>query len=98
MLKQEEIQKLASSAKLEIAEEELVDYTKDIDRMIKLADELQEVDTEGVFPTFYGNQKLNVFREDKAIESELPGAMLANAPDTEEGFIRVPVIIESEEA
>ncbi|MGY4105573.1 Asp-tRNA(Asn)/Glu-tRNA(Gln) amidotransferase subunit GatC [Ignavigranum ruoffiae] len=98
MLNQEDIQRLAGLAKLVIAEDELESYTDEIGRIMALVQELQVIDTEGIEPTFHGNQKKNVFREDQAVPSDLPEAMLANAPDSEDGFIRVPVIIESEEA
>ena len=98
MLNQEDIQRLAGLAKLVIAEDELESYTDEIGRIMALVQELQVIDTEGIEPTFHGNQKKNVFREDQAVSSDLPEAMLANAPDSEDGFIRVPVIIESEEA
>lgn len=98
MLNQADIQRLAGLAKLVIAEDELASYTDEIGRIMALVQELQVIDTDGIEPTFHGNQKKNVFREDKPVVSDLPKAMLANAPDSEEGFIRVPVIIESEEA
>ena len=98
MLQEKDIERLADLCKLEISTEDLPDYTREISRMMELVQKLQEVDTEGIVPTFHGNQNINVYREDIAEDSHLDQAMLANAPDSQDGFIRVPVIIESGEA
>lgn len=98
MLNREAIERLAHLSKLEISAEELDRYTHEIGNILKMVEELQAIDTQDVKPTFHGNSNHNVFREDKAVRSHLSQAMLANAPDAEDGFIRVPVIIESEEA
>ena len=50
-------------------------------------------------PTFNVTDQLNRMREDQAVRSGDKEALLNNAPDTEDGFIRVPAILdESEEA
>ena len=60
---------------------------------------LNEVDTTDVEPTFNVTDQLNRMREDVAVRSGDKDVLLANAPETENGFIRVPAILdESEEA
>lgn len=96
MLSSEELLNSAAFAKLRIDEDEMDVYMKEVSDMIKLAMRLEEIDTEGIEPSFYGNAVKDRTREDKAIKSGLKDALLANAPETADGFIKVPAMIESE--
>ena len=93
----QEVAHVASLAKLAFAPEELAKFTGQMDAIIKMVEQLQEVDTEGVKPTYHGNQLINVLREDKAIERNKTEELLKNAPLSEGGFIQVPAILESGE-
>ena len=96
MLNKTDIQRLATLSKLELKNDEVDYYTQEMTKIIQFVEELQSVDTEGVIPTFHGNTLQNVYRNDESVVSHLNEAMLNNAPDQKDGFIRVPVIIESE--
>lgn len=98
MLDIADIKRLASLSKLELKDNEGDAYKEEISKIIDFVEELQSVDTDGIIPTFHGNQNKNVYREDSAKLSHLNEALLANAPDAKDGYIRVPVILESEEA
>lgn len=97
MLSKEDIQRLASLSKLHLEEDKVEKYTQEIIGIIDFVEELQDVDTEGIDPTYHGNDLINIYREDEPVQSEYPQAMIANAPDHQDGFVKVPVIIESEE-
>ncbi|MGX7092340.1 Asp-tRNA(Asn)/Glu-tRNA(Gln) amidotransferase subunit GatC [Hutsoniella sourekii] len=98
MITKEELKQIAQVAKFDFSDDDLDMMYEDINATIELIQNLKEVDTEGVQPTFYGNANHDVYREDKAVDSGKRDRLLANAPDSDEGYIRVPVILETEEA
>ena len=98
MVQPNDIKHVAKLAKLEIESSKIADFTTEFNAIIDFVEQLAEVDTTGVEPTYHGNQLLNVFREDVAKPGVERDVMLANAKTTKDGFIQVPAIMESEEA
>lgn len=97
MLTSANVQHVAKLANLELDEAEMEKFTPEIQRIVEMVEHLQEVDTDGVKPTFHGNDLKNIYREDVAVKSENLEAILANAPSAQDGYIQVPVIIEEGE-
>lgn len=89
-----DVEHVATLAKLKFNDEQLEKFTDQIEDIIDLVDTLNEVDTTNVEPTFNVTDQLNRMREDVAVRSNDKEALLANAPETENGFIRVPAILD----
>ncbi|WP_444964791.1 Asp-tRNA(Asn)/Glu-tRNA(Gln) amidotransferase subunit GatC [Pediococcus pentosaceus] len=89
-----DVEHVATLAKLKFNDEQLEKFTDQIEDIINLVDTLNEVDTTNVEPTFNVTDQLNRMREDVAVRSNDKEALLANAPETENGFIRVPAILD----
>ncbi len=89
-----DVEHVATLAKLKFNDEQLEKFTDQIEDIIDLVDTLNEVDTTNVEPTFNVTDQLNRMREDVAVRSNDKKALLANAPETENGFIRVPAILD----
>lgn len=89
-----DVEHVATLAKLKFNDEQLEKFTDQIEDIIDLVDILNEVDTTNVEPTFNVTDQLNRMREDVAVRSNDKEALLANAPETENGFIRVPAILD----
>lgn len=98
MTERDEIIRVANLAKLAFDDVNLDAFAAEFGSIIELVEHLQEVDTTGVEPTYHGNQLINVFREDEVIRGTHRDAFLANAKTVQDGFVKVPAIIESEEA
>lgn len=98
MITREEIQHAAALAKIELEQADFDHFSEEIQTIIQMVEELQQVDTEGVEPTFYGNALMDVYREDVAHLRGNTEELLANAPEREGDYICVPEMIESEEA
>ncbi|UUX33825.1 Asp-tRNA(Asn)/Glu-tRNA(Gln) amidotransferase subunit GatC [Fundicoccus culcitae] len=96
MFTKEEVARVASLAKLKFSDEEIEGFAERFNEILVFVEHLQEVDTEGIEPTYHGNELINVFREDVAIKSNMQQGFLNNAPTTHETYIQVPAIIESE--
>lgn len=90
----EQVKHVAHLARLAITEEEAEKFTNQLDMIISFAEQLNELNTENVEPTSHVLDVKNVMREDIP-EKGLPREeVLRNAPDHQDGQIKVPAIIE----
>ncbi|MED4454730.1 Asp-tRNA(Asn)/Glu-tRNA(Gln) amidotransferase subunit GatC [Metabacillus fastidiosus] len=93
-ISEEQVKHVANLARLAITDEETKKFTEQLDAIIAFAEELKELDTENVEPTSHVLNMKNVLREDVAKEGLPVEEVVKNAPDHEDGYIRVPSIIE----
>jgi aspartyl-tRNA(Asn)/glutamyl-tRNA(Gln) amidotransferase subunit C len=89
-----EVEHVARLARLELTEEEKDVMTRQLDGILAYVDKLNELDTSRVEPTSHVIPMMNVMRDDVPRPSLGPDEALANAPDREDAFFRVPRIIE----
>jgi len=83
-----QVKHIASLAKIELTEEEIDKFRKQLGSIINYFDTLSEVDTEGVKQTSQVTGLVNKLRDDIArdfLESE---NALGNAPDKNDGYFR----------
>lgn len=90
------VEYVAHLARLELLPSEVDLYTEQIDRILSHMDELNSLDTAGIEPTTHAIPLVNVFRPDTVDHNLEVGESLANAPDREAAFFKVPPIIETE--
>ncbi|WP_059104498.1 Asp-tRNA(Asn)/Glu-tRNA(Gln) amidotransferase subunit GatC [Shouchella shacheensis] len=90
----EQVKHVAHLARLAITEEEAERFTSQLDQIISFAEELNELDTEGVKPTTHVLQMSNVLREDQPEQGLPVEEVLKNAPDSEERQVRVPSVFD----
>ncbi|MCM3032741.1 Asp-tRNA(Asn)/Glu-tRNA(Gln) amidotransferase subunit GatC [Niallia sp. MER 6] len=89
----EEVKHVANLARLAITEDEAEKFQKQLDAIISFAEQLNELDTEGVVPTSHVLDMKNVLREDVAGKGLPIEDVLRNAPEHQDGQIKVPSII-----
>ncbi len=90
----EEVLRVASLSKLKFTDDEAETLKTAMSDVIGFADQLSELDTEGVIPTAHAIPMQNAFREDEIKPSLTREEILKNAPEAdEEGFI-VPKVLE----
>ncbi|MBO0419276.1 Asp-tRNA(Asn)/Glu-tRNA(Gln) amidotransferase subunit GatC [Vagococcus fluvialis] len=97
-ISKEEVKKVAALSKLSFKEEELELFTSQMGKIIDMVEELGEVDTEGVPFTSNVVSEINVLREDVVVKGESREELLKNVPETKDGFIKVPAIMDNGEA
>ena len=90
----EQVKHVANLSRLAVTEQEALQFQKQLDAIITYAQQLNELDTENVEPTTHVLDMKNVWREDVAGNGFPIKEVLKNAPDHEDGQIRVPAIIE----
>ena len=88
-----DVEYVAKLAKLQLTEEEEVAFQRELDKIIKYVDQLNELETDGVPITSHVIPLQNVLREDEVLPSLSADQALANAPKSEDGFFRVPKVI-----
>jgi aspartyl-tRNA(Asn)/glutamyl-tRNA(Gln) amidotransferase subunit C len=90
----EEVEHVALLARLKFSEEEKERFVSQLNRILEYMDQLGKVDTSSVEATFHAVTQKNIFREDAVQPSLNLEETLANGPDPDRGFFRVPKIIE----
>lgn len=81
-------------ARLNLTETEKKLFTEQLDSVIQYIDKLNELDTSNVEPTAHVLPIKNVFRKDELRPSLSRDKALQNAPDSRDGFYKVPKIID----
>ena len=89
-----EVEHVARLARLALDADEKERMRSQLDAILGYIEQLRRVDTEGVEPTAHVLPLVNVLREDEVRPSYPVDAMLANAPDAQDGQFRVPRILE----
>ena len=73
-------------------------YIDSLDKIIDMVELLEEVDTTGVPFTSNVNESINVMREDVATPGMDRKELMRNVPESENGYIKVPAIMDNGEA
>ena len=89
-----DIEHVARLARLELSEPEKERMRSQLDAILTYIDKLRQLNTGDVEPTSHAIPVLNVMREDEVRPCFPREEMLANAPEREGDFVRVPRIIE----
>ncbi|KAA1037708.1 Asp-tRNA(Asn)/Glu-tRNA(Gln) amidotransferase subunit GatC [Macrococcus equipercicus] len=92
----DQVKHVAHLARLAINEQEAEKFSTQLEAILNFANQLEEVDTEGVAPTFHVLDLQNVLRDDVAHHSLTQEEVLKNAPVKEDGQFRVPSILGGE--
>jgi len=90
-----DVQKLAKLSALTLTDEQVEKMSQELTEILHYVEQLNEVDTEGVEPTYQVNGLENVTRPDEIIDYGVSRAdLLKNAPSSQNGSIKVPRVIE----
>ncbi len=89
-----EVEHVARLARLALGADEKDRMRRQLDAILGYVEQLRRVDTTGVEPTAHVLPLVNVMRDDEVRPSYPADAMLANAPDAQDGQFRVPRILE----
>lgn len=92
----QDVRHIARLARLALTDDELERVRRELNRIMDHFAELQELDTSGVEQTSHAIPMTNVYREDESLPGMLPQKVVQNAPDSVDGFFRVPAFMEDE--
>jgi aspartyl-tRNA(Asn)/glutamyl-tRNA(Gln) amidotransferase subunit C len=86
--------RVAHLARIRVTEAELPALSADLSRILAFAEQLAEVDVSDVEPLTSVTPMRLRLRPDAVTDGGLRDAVLANAPETAEGFFAVPKVVE----
>ncbi|MCP1312601.1 Asp-tRNA(Asn)/Glu-tRNA(Gln) amidotransferase subunit GatC [Paenibacillus tyrfis] len=89
-----DVEHVAALARLELSDREKEQFTEQLNAILKYAGQLEQLNTDDVEPTSHAMPLVNVMREDEVRPSLQIEKVLLNAPDEEDGQIKVPAVLE----
>jgi aspartyl-tRNA(Asn)/glutamyl-tRNA(Gln) amidotransferase subunit C len=94
MIDQAQVHKVANLARLELTAEEEVQFTAQLGNILDYFEQLSALDVTDVQPTTRAIDVSNITRVDELKPWSDRDAILANAPDQDGDFFKVPKIME----
>lgn len=88
-----DVEKIAELARLKFSEDELENFTPQMNEILNYMEKLNELDTENVKPLSHPVEQTNGFRDDKLKPSITTEEALRNAPAKDEHHFKVPKVI-----
>jgi aspartyl-tRNA(Asn)/glutamyl-tRNA(Gln) amidotransferase subunit C len=89
----DDVRKVAKLARLDLADDKIATYTKQLEPILDYVSQLEAVDTTDVPPTTRAVEVVNVTREDGVTQTNVREDILNQAPQREQDFYRVPKIL-----
>lgn len=93
-ISREEVQRLATLARLEFTPEEEAELITQLDTMLTYVEKLNQLNTDGIEAMTHAVEVPSPMREDRVTNQPDTDALLQNAPAREGDFFKVPKIIE----
>lgn len=88
------IRRLGTLSRISVSPEDEDYYAPQVAGILDWIEQLQTVNTDNVEPLASVSEIVPTLREDKVTEGNLADDILANAPESVEGFFVVPKIVE----
>lgn len=89
----EEIMHIANLADLNLKEEEIEDYIKNLQDILNFANIVNEAPIDGLEVSNGALDNFNVFRKDEIKEFKDKELLLSNAPEKEDNMFKIPKVI-----
>jgi aspartyl-tRNA(Asn)/glutamyl-tRNA(Gln) amidotransferase subunit C len=96
MIDRETVRNVSNLARLGLNEQELDMFKDQLSSILDHIRILQEADVSGVSPTTHASRLNNIMRPDVPQPCYPPEALLANAPDREDNYLKVNAVLEGE--
>ncbi|MEO5348288.1 MAG: Asp-tRNA(Asn)/Glu-tRNA(Gln) amidotransferase subunit GatC [Magnetococcus sp. YQC-3] len=88
------VRHVATLARLQVSAPEVEAYAEQLSRILTLMETLNQLPTDGVEPMSHAVEMIIPERDDQVVHTNQREALLACAPEAEQGHFRVPKIIE----
>jgi aspartyl-tRNA(Asn)/glutamyl-tRNA(Gln) amidotransferase subunit C len=93
MISKEEVKHIAKLAKIELKDEEVAKFQKDLSSILGYFEMLKKIDTKQVEPTFHPSKtKENILREDKSCIEESADEIAKAFPEKRDGYVKVKAV------
>lgn len=95
-LSREEVEHIAELARLGLTEEDKERFAQQLSAILEYAETLQKLDTAAIPPTAQVLALQNVMRTDEVTVHFVREDVLANAPETENGYFKIQAVLDHE--
>lgn len=92
----EAVRHIAHLSRLKLTEEEVARFGEQLSAILAYVEQLNELDTDPVEPSAHALPVHNVFREDVVRASLTADQALANAPQRDGSFFKVPKVLDQD--
>jgi aspartyl-tRNA(Asn)/glutamyl-tRNA(Gln) amidotransferase subunit C len=93
-ISRDDVQHLAQLSSLQLADDEVTNLQADIEHILDYVQQLSELDTTGVEPTYQVTDLQNVWRNDTIIDSGISREqLLALSPESANNSVKVPKVL-----
>ena len=92
MITIKDVEHVAKLARLELSEEEKKMFTGQLSDVLAHVEKMNQVNTEGIEPMNHPIDFSNVMRDDVVHYEHTREELMANAPDVEQDYFKVPKI------
>jgi len=92
IITKETVKQISKLAKLDFSDEEIEGFAHQLADIVHYVQKLEELDTDGVEPTFHTLNVYNVFRKDEEVNrpDNMKDVLLGGAPSHIDGYFHVP--------
>lgn len=91
----ERVRHIAKLARLKLADDEVELFSRQLGDILGYVRQLDSVDVSGVEPMAHPHDAVGALRDDEPLPSFSADTALQNAPQSHEGFFRVPKVVDS---
>lgn len=93
-ISEDEVRKLARLSGISVSDDDVQRLQSELGAILNYVDQLNELDTEGVQPTYQVTGLEHVARRDEVIDYGVgQEQLMANAPDQKDGQFKVPKVL-----
>lgn len=90
----DDVRHLAQLSNLQLGDDEIAGLQTDLENILNYIDQLGQLDTTGVEPTYQVTGLENMWRDDVAVQSEVSREqLLALAPEQRDNSVKVPQVL-----
>lgn len=90
----DDVRHLAQLSNLQLSDEEVANLQVDLGNILNYIDQLSELDTTGVDPSYQVTGLENVWRDDEVDQTQVDrDTLLALAPDQTDNSVKVPQVL-----
>jgi aspartyl-tRNA(Asn)/glutamyl-tRNA(Gln) amidotransferase subunit C len=93
MLTKEEVIKIAKLARIELTEEEVEKFQKQLSTVLDYVEELKNVNVDGLEEVSQVTGLVNVQRDDKPVTANNHKEIFSQAPEMKDGYFKVKAIL-----
>lgn len=89
----DDVRRLAILSSLELSDDEVSHLQVDLENILEYFNQLKELDTSGVEPTYQVNSLENVWRDDTVQQTLPTDVLVALAPESDATSVKVPKVL-----